>query len=148
MPGAIITDTYTCTRCLVRQLQQVIRRRNIHNDFRAFSQTTILPRPNAQSAERTDSCDEVVEPNEDEKEEGAMSRRLASMTEQSLEEGGRSAQKAVEEAGFSEELKRQLEARIQESKFRSENPAAFAQLSMPVGSRASHEYLSIQNAHI
>ncbi|KAL8940023.1 MAG: hypothetical protein Q9211_002476 [Gyalolechia sp. 1 TL-2023] len=35
------------------------------------------------------------------------------------------------EAGFSEELKRRLEAKIADSTFRNENPAAFAQLDMP-----------------
>lgn len=61
-----------------------------------------------------------------------MSRRLAELTDESIEQGGRSAQKAVEEAGFSEELKRRLEARIADGKFKNENPAAFAQVNMPV----------------
>ena len=61
-----------------------------------------------------------------------MTQRLAQLTEDALEQGGRGAQKAIDESGFSEELKRHLEARIQDSKFRSENPAAFAQLDMPV----------------
>ncbi|KAI9733595.1 MAG: hypothetical protein M1834_003197 [Cirrosporium novae-zelandiae] len=64
-------------------------------------------------------------------EEGAMSRRLSDMTEQSLEEGGRSARKAVNEAGFSEELKRQLEDRIAGTDFRNENASAFAQANLP-----------------
>jgi hypothetical protein len=38
-----------------------------------------------------------------------MSRRLAQMTEENIEQGGRSAQRAVEEAGFSEELRKSLE---------------------------------------
>ncbi|KAL8939033.1 MAG: hypothetical protein Q9216_003582 [Gyalolechia sp. 2 TL-2023] len=53
------------------------------------------------------------------------------MTEEALAHGGRSAQKAMDEAGFSEELKRGLEAKIAASTFRNENPAAFAQLDMP-----------------
>ena len=61
-----------------------------------------------------------------------MSRRLAEMTDETIDQGGRSAQKTVEESGFSEELKRRLEARILDSKFRSDNPAAFAGLNMPV----------------
>jgi len=63
---------------------------------------------------------------------GAMSRRLADMTDKTLESGGRTARKAVEEAGFSEEIKKRLEARIQDNTFRSENPAVFAQINMPV----------------
>lgn len=65
--------------------------------------------------------------------EGRMSSRLNQMTDETLSHGGRSAEKVIEEAGFSEELKRQLEERINESTFKSENPAAFAHLNMPVG---------------
>jgi len=53
------------------------------------------------------------------------------MSEESLETGGRSARKAVEEAGFSEDLKRQLEERIANASFRSDNASAFAQVNMP-----------------
>ena len=56
------------------------------------------------------------------------------MTEESIESGGRTAQKVMDEAGFSDELKRKLEARIQESSFRNENPVAFTQMDMPVRS--------------
>ena len=54
------------------------------------------------------------------------------MTDETIEQGGRSAQKAIGESGFSEELKKRLEARILDSKFKHENPAAFVQLNMPV----------------
>ncbi|KAL9002768.1 MAG: hypothetical protein Q9188_004320 [Gyalolechia gomerana] len=60
-----------------------------------------------------------------------MSRRLSEMTEETLEQSGRAARKVVDEAGFSEELKRRLEAKIADSTFRKENSAAFAQLEMP-----------------
>ena len=65
-------------------------------------------------------------------EKGAMSRKLEEMTDQGLEESGYRAQKIVAEAGFSEDLKRRLEAKIQGSEFKSKNPAAFATLEMPV----------------
>lgn len=55
-----------------------------------------------------------------------MSSRLAQMIDESH------AQKAIEEAGFSQELIQQLEERIKDSTFKSENPAAFAQSDMPV----------------
>jgi len=64
-------------------------------------------------------------------EQGAMSRRLAAMSEQSIETGGRSAQKAVAEAGFSEDLKRELEEKIANATFRSDNAQAFAQSELP-----------------
>lgn len=81
---------------------------------------------NAESASNNLQADAVI------RGEGRMSSRLNQMTDESLSHGGRSAEKFIEEAGFSEELKRQLEERIKESTFRSENPAAFAQLNMPV----------------
>lgn len=52
-------------------------------------------------------------------EDGALTRRLRDMTEEALENGGHSARKAVEEAGFSAELKAQLEQRIAAASFRS-----------------------------
>ena len=65
------------------------------------------------------------------KEQGAMSKRLAEMTEETMETGGRSARKAMDEAGFSEDLKKQLEERIAESTFRSQNQQALSQAEMP-----------------
>ena len=54
------------------------------------------------------------------------------MTEESLEQTSRNIEKAIEEGGFSEELKRELEQRFKDSAFRNENAAAFAQINMPV----------------
>ncbi|KAK4502798.1 hypothetical protein PRZ48_006224 [Zasmidium cellare] len=71
------------------------------------------------------------DPAKEEEEEGALTRRLREMSEESLETGGRSARKAVEEAGFSEDLKRELEKKIADASFRSDNASAFAQVNMP-----------------
>ncbi|KAL8907012.1 MAG: hypothetical protein Q9171_006036 [Xanthocarpia ochracea] len=60
-----------------------------------------------------------------------MSRRLSDMTEDTVGQGGRAARKAMSEAGFSEELKRRLEAKIADGNFRNDNPASFAQLDIP-----------------
>ena len=60
-----------------------------------------------------------------------MSRRLSQMSEEMLEAGGRSALKAVQEAGFDETLRKQLEERIASAGFRSENAAAIAQAQLP-----------------
>ena len=68
----------------------------------------------------------------DEQDEvGAMTRRLAAMTEASLEDGGRSAQKSIEDAGFDEDLKQDLLNRIAGASIRPQNPSAFAQVNMP-----------------
>lgn len=61
-----------------------------------------------------------------------MSRRLEEMTDRTIEESGERSRKAFEDAGFSEELKKELEERIAMSSFKSENAAAFAQVDLPV----------------
>ncbi|KAL1297310.1 hypothetical protein AAFC00_004861 [Neodothiora populina] len=60
-----------------------------------------------------------------------MSRRLAQLSEEGLENSGRRAAKMVEESGFDEDLKRQLEERIKNASFKSEYASAFAQVNMP-----------------
>ena len=87
---------------------------------------------NISSPPKSDGNGEQSEPRQEEKEErNAMSRRLEEMSEHAIETGGRSAAKAVEDASFSEELKRQLEEKIANASFRSDNAAAFAQVNMP-----------------
>jgi hypothetical protein len=56
---------------------------------------------------------------EEEAEEGALTQRLRQMSEDALESGGHGALKAVEEAGFSADLKAQLEQRIAAANLRS-----------------------------
>jgi len=75
-----------------------------------------------------------------------MSERLAQMTEESIQEGGRGTCKALEEAGFSQELEMQLETpKIQDSTFKSSNPAAFAQANMPTSAgRGTREQAAAQ----
>ena len=124
---------FTCAGCLCRQSVRLPRRLKYGRSWRAFSQTAALPQQNAQaSAKHEDHSESSEEKNGQEKEQGGMSRRLAQMTDESIEQGGRNAMKALEEGAFSEELKRRLEARIQDSSFKSQNPAVFAQLDLPV----------------
>ncbi|KAK6438688.1 hypothetical protein LTR95_005107 [Oleoguttula sp. CCFEE 5521] len=66
-----------------------------------------------------------------EKEQGAMSRRLEELSNQSLEGGGRAAQKAIADAGFSDELRARLEQKIADANFRSDHASAFAEANMP-----------------
>ncbi|ORY64318.1 uncharacterized protein BCR38DRAFT_458040 [Pseudomassariella vexata] len=60
-----------------------------------------------------------------------MSRRLEEATEDVLFSGGRAGRRAVEDAGFSEELKERLLAKVQDAQFRSAYSSAFAQAGMP-----------------
>ncbi|KAF2154697.1 hypothetical protein K461DRAFT_266082 [Myriangium duriaei CBS 260.36] len=71
-----------------------------------------------------------------------MSRRLSEMSEEALETGGRSARKAVEEAGFSDDLKRELEERIANAGFRSANAQAFAQVNLPSSAGAGTKHIA------
>ncbi|KAK3320436.1 hypothetical protein B0T19DRAFT_429616 [Cercophora scortea] len=58
---------------------------------------------------------------------GPMARRLQDATEEALFTGGRAGRRAVEEAGFSEELKNKLLAKIADAQFRHDNAAALAE---------------------
>ncbi|KAI1206114.1 uncharacterized protein F4807DRAFT_453557 [Annulohypoxylon truncatum] len=62
---------------------------------------------------------------------GPMARRLEEATEEALLTGGRAGRRAVEDAGFSEELKERLFAKVKDAEFRSEHAAAFAEAGMP-----------------
>ncbi|KAI1120649.1 hypothetical protein F5Y10DRAFT_257931 [Nemania abortiva] len=64
-------------------------------------------------------------------EPGPMARRLEEATEEVLLTGGRAGRRAVEDAGFSEELKERLLAKVKDAQFRSEHAAAFAEVDMP-----------------
>ena len=118
---------YVCSRCHIRPVAPLIPRNG-----RLFSQSRRLPQQAQHAIRDEDETDRAEEEAEMRQEVGRMTDRLAQMTEQSIERGGKGARKAVEEAGFSEELKKQLEERFKQSKFRSENVVAFAEVNMPV----------------
>lgn len=61
-----------------------------------------------------------------------MARRLSQMTEDALLEGGRSARRNIEHAGFSDDLKKELEERVKAASFKSEHAAAHSILDLPV----------------
>jgi hypothetical protein len=64
--------------------------------------------------------------------EGAMSRRLSEMAEETMDTGSKSDRKLMQDASFSEELKRKLEERIAQTAFQAENQQAFSEVNMPV----------------
>ena len=125
--------TFICSRCPYQQSARVARCLENGTSSRAFTKTAPLPQQRAQASAKDHGETASSEENKgNEEEQGGMSRRLAQMTDESIQQGGLSAKKTIEEGGFSEELKRQLEARIQNSSFKSDNPTAFAQADMPV----------------
>ena len=66
------------------------------------------------------------------KEQGALSRRLTEMAEETMDSGSKSDRKLMQEAGFSEELKKELEERLAQTSFAAQNQRAASQVSMPV----------------
>ena len=122
--------SYICNPC--RYSQSFFFARAVNNGIhsRVFAQSTGSP----QEITKIDESKGDPEANGQGQAEGRMSERLEQMTDAMIEQDGRRAKKAIDEGGFSEELKKKLEARLQESSFRSENAAAFAQASLPVRS--------------
>lgn len=119
--------SFISVRCLHRQSRYLAHGKRYVNLVRKLSSSSALPQEGEQKTVQNTTQDRT-----NDTELGVMSRRLAQMTDESLEQGGRGAQKALNEADFSEELKSRLEAKILDSKFRSDNPSAFAELNMPV----------------
>lgn len=89
-------------------------------------------RNNSNASAKTKDNEESSKTGQEEEIEGAMSRRLSQMTEDAILDGGRSAQRNIEHAGFSEDLKRELEERVKAASFKSDNAAAHSILDMPV----------------
>ena len=122
MRGIRRPSTLVCTRCL-----RV--RRAVANGQPSYVNRYASNASHSAKAEGAGGDEQPKQRRDD--DTCAMSKRLSKMSEESLETGGRSAVKAVEEAGFSEELKRQLEQKIAHASFVNENPSAFAQASLP-----------------
>lgn len=122
MPGSEVLRPYTCARCL-RALQQSNRpacaRAIVATSKRKFADAATQQKEpehgHGQSLAKHADRQDI----EEEKEEGAFTRRMREMSEKALESGGHGARKAVEEAGFSAELKASLEQRIASANLRS-----------------------------
>ena len=123
-----------CAHSLYKQFRLFSPSLKRYDASRTYSSPSALPHQACQPSTFQDEVEAQIaeEDVETAEEQRAMSRRLAEMTDEVIAQGGRSAQKAVEESGFSETLKAQLEQRILDSKFKSDNPAAFSQINMPV----------------
>lgn len=139
------TNSCICIRCLYRRslLSALFRKNGISS--RRFAQSADLLQETSKPDEDPESTSGA---NEQGQAEGRMSKRLAQMTDDMIEQDGRGTKRAVEEGGFSEELKKKLEARLQESSFRSENAAAFAQANSPVRSIFYSHHGCLEFTHI
>ena len=132
------SNLYICIPRLYSQSSLAARVRNDGIYSRGFAQSSDSP----QEITKDDKSKLASKANGQGQAEGRMSGRLAQMTDEMIDQDRRRAKKAIDEGGFSEELKKKLEARLQESSFRSENAAAFAQASLPVHS--NHPLADVQ----
>ena len=98
---------------------------------RAYRTTTISPLPAQVNAAEEGVSKVSRQDKTQDKERGRLTERLEQLTQDALDQAGSRAGKTIEDAGFSEELKQRLEAKIKDSQFKSENAAAFAQVNMP-----------------
>ncbi|KAJ4381529.1 hypothetical protein N0V86_002889 [Didymella sp. IMI 355093] len=112
MTASLVTRPYTCARCLRANRP---RNRLVHVQLATKASKRRFADAATQRQDDSDKQDHKGEQQaamKDEEEEGAFTRRMRSMSEEALESGGHGARKAVEEAGFSPDLKAQLEQRI------------------------------------
>lgn len=122
--GAI--SPYVCARCARNLLTQTTRipAAPQWRKYATKSGPSSTDKPNHESRNSNDR-------NTESDELGPMARRLEEATEEALLTGGRAGRRAVEDAGFSEELKERLFAKVKDAEFRSEHAAAFAEAGMP-----------------
>jgi hypothetical protein len=124
-----IASAWICSKCLRAYSPRAL------GSQESIAPRTLSSRSPLSAGEATAPKDEEedVTPNEGQAE-GAMSRRLSEMAEEKIDTGSKSDRKLMEDAGFSEELKRKLEERIAQTTFQAENQQAFSEVNMPVRS--------------
>ncbi|ETN37661.1 uncharacterized protein HMPREF1541_07284 [Cyphellophora europaea CBS 101466] len=124
--AATCTRLWTCSRCFQMQRRSQVRCRTTARPTARYLSST-PPRAEEKPTER-----DAPTPTQEE-EQGAMSRRLSAMVEESIDTGSKSDRRTMQSASntFSEQLKAQLEARIAESSFRTENQLAHTEANLP-----------------
>jgi hypothetical protein len=110
---------HTCARCL-RANRRPLRGTTASGTSRRYADTaTQSKEPEAKQHDLPADEAEVRAGGAEEVEEGAFTRRMREMSEEALESGGHGALKAVQDAGFSPDLKAELEQRIAAANLRS-----------------------------
>ncbi|KAK7948402.1 uncharacterized protein PG986_009288 [Apiospora aurea] len=137
MSGKVVIP-YTCSRCTVALLRQEARCRSTATAWNRWNRHS----SSTANAHKSDNDEKPPRKDADsaEPEPGPMSRRLQEATEEALLTGGRAGRRAVEDAGFSEELKERLFARVKDAEFRSEYASAFAEAEMPSAAGSGSRY--------
>ncbi|KAK7546286.1 hypothetical protein JOL62DRAFT_204945 [Phyllosticta paracitricarpa] len=133
MNRATAVRPFICARCLRASQQNLVAvappRRWLSNSPHRTQSSSPAPKP---EPPKSNDANKDGEQRKESEEKGAMTRRLEELTEEGLVSGGRRAQKAAtEEAGFSEELKKELEERIANASFRSEYAGQIGYANLP-----------------
>ena len=122
MEGARVS-LWTCSHCLrAQQSQASLAARVATINVRRFTASPLRKDKESDPEDGTGAG---------KKEPGALSRRLTEMAEETMDTGSKSDRKMMADAGFSDELKKQLEERIAQIAFKTESQQAFSQASMP-----------------
>ncbi|KAK6081488.1 hypothetical protein SCUP234_04693 [Seiridium cupressi] len=143
MMEGVSKSAFICSSCTVSMLRRTRleaprRRLNLH--VRQTSSSSI-PSTSDKPDQSNRSDDVRTKPNST-AEPGPMARRLEEATEEALFTGGRAGRRAVEDAGFSEELKERLLAKVQDAQFRSEHASAFAEAGLPASAGRGTAHLA------
>ncbi|KAI1388542.1 uncharacterized protein F4822DRAFT_429160 [Hypoxylon trugodes] len=125
-------NSYVCARCARNLLTQHTRAPTIVHRRKYATKPASTPADEELKHNHANHNDGNTDP-----ELGPMTRRLQEATEEALFTGGRAGRRAVEDAGFSEELKERLFAKMKDAEFRSEHAAAFAEAGTPSAAGAS-----------
>ncbi|KAK5045675.1 hypothetical protein LTR84_009044 [Exophiala bonariae] len=141
----ISSKLWTCTRCLQAIERNANRAHSVRGSLATAHGHSRLGRTRGSRAfsvvpanrQDNDKSPTPAEPSKIEnvtrqtEQEGAMSRRLAEMVEETMDTGSKSDRKLMQDVGFSDELKKQLEERIAQTAFAAQNQQAASQVSMP-----------------
>ncbi|KAI1873720.1 uncharacterized protein JN550_002989 [Neoarthrinium moseri] len=130
MPG-IARSPYICSRCVGPLARRWLHEAGSQALGLRCSSSNAQSSPDKHHSSEPDSKHEASAQSDTKPEPGPMARRLEEATEEALFSGGRAGRRAVEDAGFSEELKERLLAKVKDAQFRSEHAAAFAEAGMP-----------------
>ena len=116
---------WTCSRCVRSQQRHASVSYSPAIASRFLSSTT--PPRAGDHAGKTEGGD-----SEAEQEMGALSRRLSDMAEETMNTGSKSDRSMMQDAGFSNDLKKQLEERIAQTSFNAHDEQAASVANIPV----------------
>lgn len=117
-----VTVAWTCSTCLRARAQAQLQ---------ALATRSVQWRSLSSSSRHLEEKRSGHEPANGEEGQGAMSRRLADMAEETMDTGSKSDRKLMSDAGFPADLKKQLEERIVQTAFQTQNQQVLSQVSMP-----------------